>query len=151
MDDPLAVYVDMWLRLEGVTMLVGPYAEEYDASLQATYPPRDPIAEFMRGEISLRQLRVLGQGLPETSALIRAQRGHTWTDLHYLTMAVANDIRMLRAEAVAIAAQKNPRKPDLIKPPPDAPTPESEDDEAQRKRQQDTFSSVVVTALFPNE
>lgn len=147
MDDPLAVFVDMWLRFEGVTMLVGPFAEEYDASLQAQYTPRDPIAEFIRGEISLRQLRVLGEGLPPTSALIRAKRGHTWGDLEYLAMDLANGIRLMRSEAVGIASGKTPRKPELINPPPEAKTPQSEAEEQQQKRAARQFDRAAA-ALF---
>lgn len=139
----------MWLRFEGVTMLVGPYAEEYDASLQATYSPRDPIAEFMRGEISLRQLRVLGEGLPESSAVIRAMRGHTWTDLEYLVMNVANGITLMRAEAPAIHTGKRPAKPDLIKPPPEPRTAESDAEEQQQHRQRVEFTRAE-SALFAN-
>lgn len=132
-------------------MLTGPYAEEYDGSLQAEYAPRDPVREFILGEITCRQLRVLAQCLPETSALVRATRGNAWTDLHYLVATVGNDLKWLRSEQIAIAAEKTPRKPDLIKPPPEAPTIESEDEQAQQDRRQAEFTSVVVTALFPNE
>lgn len=142
----------MWLRYEGLNMLTGPYAEEYDASLQAEYSPRDPLREFLLGEITLRQLRVLAQGLPETSALVRASRGHSWTDRDYILMGLANDMKWLRAEQAAIAAKKSPRKPrDLIKPPPEPDEIPSEEEEAQQQRRRAEFNSTVVAALFPNQ
>lgn len=37
----------------------------------ATYAPRDPVGEYWRGEITLRELRVLVEGLPPDSAAHR--------------------------------------------------------------------------------
>lgn len=42
-----------------------------EAALCATYAPRDPIGEFWRGDLSLRGLRVLIDGLPPDSAMHR--------------------------------------------------------------------------------
>lgn len=42
------------------------------------YLGRDPIAEFWRGEITLRKLRVMVEGLPPNGALARAVAGHHW-------------------------------------------------------------------------
>lgn len=143
----------MWIRLEALNMLTGPYAEEYDASLQAAYSPRDPIAEFLRGEISCRQLRVLGQGLPETSAVVRAARGSSWTDTDYLLMTLVNETRMRRSEAVALVDGKSPRKPQLLKPPPPPEiTPDEADAErARADRRRREFEAGPMAALFPND
>jgi hypothetical protein len=40
------------------------------------YHGRDPIAEFWRGEITLRKLRVMVEGLPPDGALARKLAGH---------------------------------------------------------------------------
>lgn len=46
----------------------------------ATYAPRDPVGEFWRGEISLRTLRVMVEGLPPDSAMYRADpNSRGWT------------------------------------------------------------------------
>lgn len=37
-----------------------------EASLMQVYAPRDPLAEYLRGEISLRKLRVMVEGIPLT-------------------------------------------------------------------------------------
>ncbi|WP_051580626.1 hypothetical protein [Pseudonocardia acaciae] len=42
------------------------------------------VAAYWRGEITLRKLRVLVQGLPPGGAAFRAVRGHGWTEAHYL-------------------------------------------------------------------
>ncbi|MFJ3826241.1 hypothetical protein [Streptomyces nodosus] len=42
------------------------------------YAPRDPLAEYFRGEITLRKLRVLVEGLPPDGALVRRLAGHHW-------------------------------------------------------------------------
>lgn len=56
----------------------------------ATYAPRDPIGEFWRGELSLRSLRVLIDGLPPDSALHRKYpESAGWTqDTHVLASLI---------------------------------------------------------------
>jgi len=54
-----------------------------EAALIAEYPGRDPIAEWWRGEITFRKLVMFVDGLPLTSAMHRAERGHDWSDLNY--------------------------------------------------------------------
>jgi hypothetical protein len=44
------------------------------------YSPRDPVAEYWRGEITLRKLRVLISGLPPGGIAYRAVNGHGWTE-----------------------------------------------------------------------
>lgn len=141
----------MWIRYEALNMLTGPFAEELDAALQATYSPRDPIREFLRGKITCRQLRVLGQGLPADSVFVRARRGHAWTDTEYLLAAAVNDLRLGRAEAVAVGSGKQPRKPQLIEPPQDAPTPESEAEQERAVERKAAFEAGPLAALFPND
>lgn len=48
------------------------------------------MAEFWRGDITLRHLRVLVEHLPPGSAFHRAVNGHAWTDVEYLLAIVAD-------------------------------------------------------------
>lgn len=48
------------------------------------YAPRNPIAEYWRGEISLRHLRVLIEHLPPGGAFYREVKGHGWTETEYV-------------------------------------------------------------------
>lgn len=47
------------------------------------YAPRDPVAEFWQGRITLRKLRVMVEGLPPDGALARAASGSPWTATQY--------------------------------------------------------------------
>ncbi|GAA2971333.1 hypothetical protein [Streptomyces enissocaesilis] len=58
------------------------------------YSPRDPLAEYFRGEITLRKLRVMVEGLGPNGALARAATGHTWTQETYALV----DMRDLLAD-----------------------------------------------------
>lgn len=53
------------------------------------------VAEFWRGEVTLRQLRVLVEHLPEDSATVRAVRGDGWTATDHLLRIVANKVDAL--------------------------------------------------------
>lgn len=48
------------------------------------------MAEYWRGEITLRQVRVLLTGLPPDSAFFRAMRGSDWQDTQYLLLHLVN-------------------------------------------------------------
>lgn len=63
-----------------------------EAALLQVYAPRDPLAEAIRGEISVRQLRLMVQHLPAGSAYERATRG-PWTDSERLLLAVESRLR----------------------------------------------------------
>lgn len=47
------------------------------------YAPRDPVAEFWQGQITLRKLRVMVEGLPPDGALARAASRSPWTTTQY--------------------------------------------------------------------
>lgn len=62
--------------------VLGEHPEAVEADLAHHYPeygPGGPLAAFWRGEITLRWLRVMVEGLPPTGALARAAAGHAWT------------------------------------------------------------------------
>lgn len=77
---------------------------------------RDLIGEFWRGEVSLRQLRVLVQQLPPGGALYRAVNGHGWLDAEYLLAQLLDDVRRIPT-AVIRAAGGKARDPKPIKRP----------------------------------
>ncbi|MFF1498711.1 hypothetical protein ACFVZR_02240 [Streptomyces sp. NPDC058316] len=62
--------------------VLGEHPEAVEADLAHHYPgygPGGPLAAFWRGEITLRWLRVMVEGLPPDGALARAAAGHPWT------------------------------------------------------------------------
>ncbi|WP_175008116.1 hypothetical protein [Cellulosimicrobium sp. TH-20] len=60
-----------------------------EAALLQEYAPRDPLAEYLDGRITLRKLRVMIEHLPPGSALHRALYG-PWGDTERLLHAIAN-------------------------------------------------------------
>lgn len=84
----------------------------------------DPIAEYWRGQRSLRQLRVLIQHLPPDGALARSRRGHAWSDTHYL---LANVVDAVQFGTYALAGVQGAK--------PKKPRPQLRPDDQQRHRQ----------------
>lgn len=68
-----------------------------EAALLQVYAPRDPLAEAIRGDISVRQLRVMVAHLPAGSAYHRARQG-PWTDGEYLLHDVDSRLRDVVAQ-----------------------------------------------------
>lgn len=62
------------------------------------YAPRDPVAEFWRGEISLRKLRVMVEGLPPDGATARAASGHHWRHLEFMVAHLLDETARLRVD-----------------------------------------------------
>ncbi len=60
--------------------------------MEASYAPRDPIAEYWQGRITLRHLRVLVQHMPAGNALER-ELGEGWCELEWLTHDVGDMLR----------------------------------------------------------
>ncbi|MEU3020087.1 hypothetical protein ABZ635_22130 [Nocardiopsis sp. NPDC007018] len=114
-----------------------------------TYPGRDPLGEYFREEITLRQLRVMVEHLPQDSALHRAVRGHGWQESEYLLAEVADAVRTLAAITVAV----NSKRPKSVKMPEPLPRPIDEADEA-RKAEERAYAeqaySDLVSALTPD-
>jgi hypothetical protein len=68
-----------------------------EASLCATYSPRNPIQEYWRGDITLRHLRVLIEGLPPNSYLSRVANGSHWGDTEWVLHDISSQLRVLNA------------------------------------------------------
>lgn len=62
------------------------------------YPGRDQIAEFWRGEITLRKLRVMVEGLPADGATARAAAGHHWRHLEFMLAQLLNETVRMRVD-----------------------------------------------------
>lgn len=65
-----------------------------EAALLQEYAPRDPLAEYLDGRITLRKLRVMIQHLPPGNAAARALYG-PWTDAERLSHFTANALGAL--------------------------------------------------------
>lgn len=114
-----------------------------------TYPGRDPVAEYFRGDITLRQLRVMCEHLPPDSALHRATRGHDWQDSEYLLAEVADAVRTLASITVAV----NSKRPKSVKMPEPLPRPVDEAEEARKAAEREAAEqaySDLVSALTPD-
>lgn len=95
-----------------------------------------PLAAYWRGEITLRLLRVLVEGLPPDSATARAHNGHAWQALDYAA-ADTRDLLALLFTAF-VNANRDPKKPAMPWPEPGwrpgDPTPEESAAAAERDR-----------------
>lgn len=71
------------------------------------YPGRDPIAEYWRGEITLRKLRVMVRYMPPENA-VQAQRndGVWWSDLHALVNLVEFRLRENTSQVIASSGRR---------------------------------------------
>ncbi|WP_146244939.1 hypothetical protein [Curtobacterium sp. MCBD17_028] len=132
-------------------MLVDEYAESADAALQAHYAPRDPIAEFIRGDITFRQLRVLAEGLPADSAVTRAHIGSTWTVTDWLLHDVSSQLRSLNAGLANMFREKGEPaiEPKFLPTPLDGQSVEDAVEEQYREQQRAEMDEVAAV-LFAN-
>lgn len=80
------------------------------------YAPRDPLAEYWRGELSLRQLRVMVEWLPVDSPAHRAENGHSWRDEHVLAWDIDSQLRVLNTALANLFREKGatPAQPEFI-------------------------------------
>lgn len=107
---------------------------------------RDYIADYWRGDVTLRQLRVLVQHLPPDSAAGRAERGHSWTDVNYQLADVFDRVGWLISVTVAAADSKGKSKP---KPPEPFPRPD-ELIKKQRRREKSSASALAYIENYRN-
>jgi hypothetical protein len=137
------------VRAEAMLRLLGDHQGPGDAALQSTYAPRDPLAEYLQGRISTRQLRVLVEGLPTDSAFHRAHRDTDWLDSDWINRDTNSTLRVL-LYTVQSALSKSPvPKPDLLPAPVVAPSEEAEAD-AEYLAQQRTEMREVADGWFSN-
>lgn len=112
------------------------------------YSPRDPLGEYFREEITLRQLRVMIEHLPPDSAVHRAARGHAWLEREYLLAETADAVRTLIAITVAV----NSKRPKSVKMPDPLPRPVDEADEARKQAEREAAEQAytdLVSVLTP--
>jgi hypothetical protein len=76
----------------------------------------DPIAEYWRGQRSLRQLRVLIENLPPSSARARKLNGHHWQDIEHLLAIVADRIAEVGVAQIKQAGGKAKKSKPLPRP-----------------------------------
>lgn len=129
--------------------LFGDFQDEADAALQATYAPRDPIAQYLRGRITTRRLRVLFEGLPPDSAFHRAQRENDWTDLEWMTRDTNYRTQRLLWYVESFLTESKPDRPEPLPSPLDGQTGQDEVDKelALHERAQ---MDVAAARLFAN-
>ena len=77
-----------------------------EASLLQLYAPRDPLAEVLAGEITIRQFRVMCEGIPRTpdTPVGRALHG-PWADRDRLLHMATSVLQQLRADVAAELAE----------------------------------------------
>jgi len=116
--------------------------------LCATYSPRNPIQEYWRGEISLRHLRVLIEGLPPDSYLSRSVRGTHWGEVEWMLHDVSSQLRILNA-SVHNALSK---EADAIKDVKFLPTPNDDIEDAVEEVSEEQVAEMESAAarLFAN-
>lgn len=136
--------------------VLGEHPEAVEADLIHHYPGYGrggPLAAFWRGEITLRLLRVMVEGLPPDGALARTAAGHHWTQSDW-TAADSRDL--LETLLVAfINANRDPKHPAMPWPErswrPGDPLPEDKQAAAdeQRARARAAFDHITSQVLPP--
>lgn len=131
--------------------MAGHYVEELDSSLQAHYSPRDPLAEFLRGEISGRQLRVITEGLPLDSAFVRAMNGHSWQEETVILHDISTSLRALHTMlGQALGAKPKPKFRPLPTPFIDGKSAVATAQEKALAKQQRTEMDRTMQRIFAN-
>ncbi|MFE7462249.1 hypothetical protein ACWFMI_25360 [Nocardiopsis terrae] len=96
------------------------------------------------GRVSLRQLRVLIEHLPPSSAYHRQVRGHSWSDDTYLLAVIADAVRDHATVTVAV----NSKHPKSVKRPEPMPRPTDQAEEARKAAEaeaaQKAFKGMVA-------
>lgn len=119
-----------------------------EASLCATYSPRNPIQEYWRGDITLRHLRVLIEGLPPDSYISRSVRGTHWGETEWMLHDISSQLRILNA-SVHNALSK---EADAIRDVEFLPTPNDDQPEeaVEVPAEQITKMDTLAAHLFAN-
>ncbi|MFF9088655.1 hypothetical protein ACF1BE_19925 [Streptomyces sp. NPDC014991] len=131
--------------------VLGEHPEAVEADLAHHYPgygPGGPLAAYWRGEITLRWLRVMVEGLPPGGALSRAVSGHAWSHDTYAA-ADSRDLLALLFTAF-VNANRDPKKPPMPWPKPGwrpgDPLPEESEAAAEQGRAQARVAYEHITA-----
>lgn len=144
-DHPVAVQV----RTEAMLHLFGDYVREGDAALQAAYPPRDPLREYLRGDISTWQLRSLVEALPPGSALHRAARENDWLDGDWINRDNNSILRLLLYTVQSALSSSKVPKPEFL-PAPDAPAAEQAVEDVEAERAARARMDAIQERVFAN-
>lgn len=76
------------------------------------YAPRDPVAEFWQGRITLRKLRVMVEGLPPDGALARAVSKSPWNATQYQLAELLDRVGRMETDfRNANRAENTPQQP----------------------------------------
>ncbi|WP_131097791.1 hypothetical protein [Streptomonospora litoralis] len=94
--------------------------------------------------MSLRQLRVLIDALPPTSALGRALNGNAWSDETHLLAFIADALQVSNAQVAAAAGAKSVKKP---KPLPRPETAEHSRDEDPNAEAREAHKALVAQVM----
>jgi hypothetical protein len=131
--------------------VLGEHPEAVEADLAHHYPeygPGGPLAAYWRGEITLRWLRVMVEGLPPTGATARAYNGHAWQPLDYAA-ADSRDLLALLFTAFVNANRKEGTRALPWPQPgwrPGDPTPEESEQRSVQDRAQARAAYEHITA-----
>ncbi|MEU3289892.1 hypothetical protein [Streptomyces longwoodensis] len=136
--------------------VLGEHPEAVEADLAHHYQgygPGGPLAAYWRGELTLRQLRVMVEGLPPNGAVARAVNGHAWQTLDYAA-ADTRDLAALQLTAF-VNANRDPKKPPMPWPKPGwrpgDPTPETSEAEADERRARARAAYEHIVAAVKGE
>lgn len=136
--------------------VLGEHPEAVEADLAHHYPdygPGGPVAAYWRGEITLRWLRVMVEGLPPDGATARATNGHAWQTSDYAA-ADSRDLLALLLTAF-LNANRDPQKQQALPWPepgwrPGDPLPEDAAAQTEQDRAQAKAAYKRITAqLLP--
>lgn len=134
--------------------VLGEHPEAVEADLAHHYPgygPGGPLAAYWRGEITLRWLRVMVEGLPPTGATARAHNGHAWQQLDYAAADTRDLVNMLLT--AFLNANRDPKRSTAMpwpkpgwRPGDPLPAQDSEKQQQDKARAKAAYEHIVARA-----
>ncbi|MEV8124114.1 hypothetical protein AB0P07_08365 [Streptomyces sp. NPDC085944] len=131
--------------------VLGEHPEAVEADLAHHYPgygPGGPVAAYWRGEITLRWLRVMVEGLPPGGATARAANGHAWQHIDYAVTDTRDLVDLLLT--AFLNANRKPESPAMPWPTPSwrpgDPLPEDTEAQTVQDRAQAKAAYERITA-----
>lgn len=118
-----------------------------EASLLQAYSPRDPLAEYLRGEITLRKLRVMVEAIPiDASTPVGRKIVGPWDALTHLTWAGASAMRNLSASYHNVHKREGvePVTPEPLPTPPLTEYQLAEQDAATKKQREEEAALLAA-------